>query len=315
MLWPFEETPAAIERNRKDWAGVDQAYATLLSVVNEQRRSWNLSEYTNLLEDSFSPLAQICQQPPIFEFPRPQAPVTLHLVGHLQDEHVSGEVTFSWEWLDDRLLIYASCGTLQNRLENVFRTIIEACARLDAQTVIALGKDALPPEVFGEVPENTILVPYAPQTELLRRADLCILHAGLNTTLDCLEVAVPMIAIPIASEQPGIAMRTFQVDIPLAKTEQQIRKLAEKVWRASRENARGAKTVVLKLKTKEFNSLTRSLTPSAPLSSCDELASIALAYENESNFTPNSSFGSSASDSAIFNLRLSLLFLRTETFR
>src|ERR1700679_662454 len=44
---------------------------------------------------------------------------------------------------------------------------------------------------------------------------------------------------------------TFQVDIPLVETEPQIRRLAEKVWRASRDNARGAKTVVLKLKTKE----------------------------------------------------------------
>ena len=104
-------------------------------------------------------------------------------------------------------LIYASCGTLQNRLEHVFRAIIEACSPLDIQTVIALGKDALSPEGFGTVPENILLVPYAPQNELLRRANLCILHAGLNTTLDCLENGVPMVAIPIASEQPGIAMR------------------------------------------------------------------------------------------------------------
>lgn len=45
---------------------------------------------------------------------------------------------------------------------------------------------------------------------------------------------------------------TFQVDIPLAETEQQIRRLAEKVWRASRDNARGAKTVVLKLKNERI---------------------------------------------------------------
>jgi len=70
---------------------------------------------------------------------------------------------------------------------------------------------------------------------------------------------------------------TFQEDLPLAECEPHIRKLAEKVWGASRENARRAKTVVLKLKTKEFNSLTRSLTSPAPPSSCDEFISIALA--------------------------------------
>jgi DNA polymerase IV len=83
---------------------------------------------------------------------------------------------------------------------------------------------------------------------------------------------------------------TFQVDIPLAETEQQIRLLAEKVWRASRENARGAKTVVLKLKTKEFNSLTRSITPSTPPSSCDQLTTIALALRERVDLEPTQLF-------------------------
>ncbi len=70
---------------------------------------------------------------------------------------------------------------------------------------------------------------------------------------------------------------TFPEDISLADTEAPIRHLAEKVWRSSHCNARAAKTVVLKLKTKEFNSLTRSLTLPAPPTSCDELTGIALA--------------------------------------
>jgi zeaxanthin glucosyltransferase len=221
MLWPFDPSPAGVDRNRKGWAAADQAYANLLPVVNDQRRSWNLPEYTNLVEDSFSPLAQICQQPPVFEFPRPHAPATLHLVGHLQDVRLARDIPFPWEWLDGRPLIYATCGTLQNRLEHVFRAVIEACAPLNAQTIIALGNDALSPEIFGVVPANIKLVPYVPQAQLLRRAALCILHGGLNTTLDCLENGVPMVAIPIASEQPGIAMRIARlragVVVPLAE--------------------------------------------------------------------------------------------------
>jgi len=221
MLWPFDPSQAGIERNRKGWAVIDQAYSHLLPVVNEQRAAWDLPAYTNLVEDSFSPLAQICQQPPEFDFPRPQAPATLHLVGHLQDARLAEEVPFAWEWLDGRPLIYASCGTLQNRLEHVFRTIIEVCAPLNAQTVIALGKDALPPSFFGDVPANIKLVAYAPQMRLIGQAALCITHAGLNTTLDCLEAGVPMVAIPLASEQPGIAMRIAHLGtgivVPLAE--------------------------------------------------------------------------------------------------
>jgi DNA polymerase IV len=62
----------------------------------------------------------------------------------------------------------------------------------------------------------------------------------------------------------------------LAETEPMIRRLAEKLWSASRKEARIARTVVLKLKTKEFKILTRSHTPDSPPASCDELTGIAL---------------------------------------
>ncbi len=60
---------------------------------------------------------------------------------------------------------------------------------------------------------------------------------------------------------------TFPEDLPLSDCESHIRRLAEKVWAASNENARGARTIILKLKTKEFSSFTRSLT--APISPCN----------------------------------------------
>ena len=42
---------------------------------------------------------------------------------------------------------------------------------------------------------------------MLRRAKLCIKHAGLNTALESLSEAVPMVAIPITNDQPGVAAR------------------------------------------------------------------------------------------------------------
>ena len=67
---------------------------------------------------------------------------------------------------------------------------------------------------------------------------------------------------------------TFPEDIPLAECEHHIRRLAEKVWAASQGNERQARTVVLKLKTKEFVSLTRSHTPVNRVSTLDELVHI-----------------------------------------
>jgi DNA polymerase-4 len=96
--------------------------------------------------------------------------------------------------------------------------------------------------------------------------------------------------VPNRASKSISAEDTFPEDIPLADTEPQIRRLAEKVWKSSNGNARAAKTVVLKLKTKEFNSLTRSLTSMAPPSSCDELASIALALRERVELGPKQLF-------------------------
>lgn len=69
---------------------------------------------------------------------------------------------------------------------------------------------------------------------------------------------------------------TFQQDVPLAETGPVIRRLAEKFWAASHKEPRTPRTFVLKLKTAESNTLTRSLTPEIPPSSCEEFTSIAL---------------------------------------
>ncbi len=78
--------------------------------------------------------------------------------------------------------------------------------RLDAQLIISLG-GAMKPENLGRLLGNPIVVEYAPQLELLQKATLTITHAGLNTTLESLSNGVPMVAIPITNDQPGVAAR------------------------------------------------------------------------------------------------------------
>jgi len=80
---------------------------------------------------------------------------------------------------------------------------------------------------------------------------------------------------------------TFEQDVLLSETEPVIRRLAEKLWSASRKESRLARTVVLKLKTSEFKILTRSHTPVSPPSSCEELTEIALKLRERVNLGPH----------------------------
>lgn len=83
---------------------------------------------------------------------------------------------------------------------------------------------------------------------------------------------------------------TFERDVSLSETEPMIRRLAETVWAASRKESRIARTVVLKLKTREFNILTRSHTPASPPTSCEELTAIALGLRDRVQLRPEQLF-------------------------
>jgi MGT family glycosyltransferase len=153
-----------------------------------------------------SSLAIICHQPKSLEYPRQNLPNNFHFTGPFHTTTSRKFVDFPWEKLSDKPLIYASMGTLQNRLKNTFQTIAAACENLDIQLVISLGGSANPEDV-PSLPGHPLVVRYAPQIELLQRASLTITHGGMNTTLESLTHGVPLVAIPITNDQPGIAAR------------------------------------------------------------------------------------------------------------
>jgi DNA polymerase IV len=92
--------------------------------------------------------------------------------------------------------------------------------------------------------------------------------------------------VPDRPTQSVSAEDTFQVDVSLSETEPLIRLLAEKAWNAARKELRTARTVVLKLKTRQFKILTRSLTPPSPPASCEEFTQIALSLRDRVNLDP-----------------------------
>jgi MGT family glycosyltransferase len=214
----------------------------ITQVVVDYRQQHNLP----VLSDSsqaWSSLAQICQQPAAFEYPRQELPAWFHFTGPLVDPDSRAAVPFPWDALNGKPLIYASLGTIQNQQLEVFARIAEACSHLNAQLVIALGggssASALPP-----LPGRPVVVDFAPQLELLQRAALTITHAGLNTVLESLRCGVPMVAIPIANDQPGVAARVAWSGsgavVPLKRaTVARLRAAIDQVWGdpAYRQNA------------------------------------------------------------------------------
>ncbi|MEO1399834.1 MAG: nucleotide disphospho-sugar-binding domain-containing protein [Cyanobacteria bacterium J06635_1] len=211
--WNYQDVWWAKLRNQLGYQLLDYLTYPIWKLVSQQRRQWQLYPYYHR-RDADSQLAQISQLPKMLDFPRENLPPYFHYVGPLKNpsdvEPISsyGE-DFPFEALGNKPLIYANLGTLQSRNWEIFHQIAEACLDLDAQLLISLGN---PEADLSKVnfPGSPLVFPFPPHQKLINRASVVITHAG-STAVSCLSAGVPMVAIPITADQPGMAARVSKV--------------------------------------------------------------------------------------------------------
>lgn len=210
----------AVARNRRANAMVERVAAPLLARINAARQAWRLPAIARVNE-LFSRRGVITQLPAALELPR-AAPRSLFYTGQFRDDSLDLPVTFDWSRLDGAPLVYASMGTIRNTSAAMFRMIAEAAVDLGARLVLSLGGGTLRPADLGALPGRPVVVHFAPQRSLLARAVLTVNCAGMNTTLDSLWSGVPMVAIPVAEDQPGVAARIVRAGVGIVEPFQTI---------------------------------------------------------------------------------------------
>jgi MGT family glycosyltransferase len=205
--WDHEDTPVARARNMEAVKKMSSVFQPIQQVARSWAENHGLQIDWNTPNATISKLAAISQTPKEFDFPDVPQPPAFHYAGPFHDDDGRERVAFPWERLTGEPLIYASMGTLVNGLTDVFRIILKAAAAITGrQLVLSIGSNIQMDDI-GPIPASAIVVSTAPQIELLKRAELCITHAGINTTLESLALGVPMVAIPVGFDQPGIAAR------------------------------------------------------------------------------------------------------------
>jgi len=204
--WPHEDSEAARQRNRMGVDGFLKMANELAALIVEYLDGYGIQVDRSDLYWRTSKLAYLTQMPAVLDFPADHLPAHFHRTGPFHDGAGREPVAFSWERLTGAPLIYASMGTLQTGQVDTFRAILAATERPGYQVVLSVGMNTAPESlVLGR--RDTIVVQRAPQLELLKRATLCVTHAGLNTTLEALAQGVRLVAIPITNDQPGVAAR------------------------------------------------------------------------------------------------------------
>jgi MGT family glycosyltransferase len=205
--WPYETGADALAKNTEGIRRARILLEPITAVAQAYAKEVGLSVDWNNPHSTLSPLAWVTQCPREFDLGcAPDFP-QFHYAGPFHDGRGRMDFDFPWQQLTGEPIVYASMGTLQNGLIDIFRSITQAAIGLkELQFVLAVGGQ-LDPKQLGDIPANVVVVSHAPQIEILRRSSLCITHAGLNTVLESLSSGVPMLALPITNDQPGVAAR------------------------------------------------------------------------------------------------------------
>lgn len=119
---------------------------------------------------------------------------------------------FDWSWHDaDRPLVYLSYGSEIPWQPALYRVIIEALQPLGADLLLVAGNKADEMARDGALPPWVRVTDYAPQLEILTRADVFVSHGGPNSVAEALAFGVPMVLTPLCNDQPLVADRVQSV--------------------------------------------------------------------------------------------------------
>lgn len=202
VAWNHDPSPAGVKRNRGGYRISDWLMRGVGDVLERHCKRLGIPPRRRA-DQFFSPHAQLAQAVPGIDFPRRELPPTFHYLGPFRRDDAEAR----WdELLDGRPLVFCSLGTLQGNRAGLFRKVAAAAKLLDLQLIIAHG-GRLDPRQIDRLPGRPIVRDFVPQRAVLARAALAVTHAGFNTVLDALEFGVPLVAIPLAFEQPATAAR------------------------------------------------------------------------------------------------------------
>ncbi|KTS79128.1 Zeaxanthin glucosyltransferase [Pseudomonas oryzihabitans] len=202
------------ERDRQIVQGATQVFDLMMraqgKVIQRHAQAFGLGD-RRTLDDCFSPLLQLSQCLPGFDFPRRAPPPNFHEVGPLRSPRVQQQ-RLALDIDPRRPFVFASFGTLQGGRLPLFRRIAQACRQLDVQVLIAhCGRLDANAERRLLDDGATWVTDFAPQEAAIARADAVITHGGFNTVLDALAAGKPMLALPMVFDQPGIARRLERI--------------------------------------------------------------------------------------------------------
>ncbi|MCZ0961230.1 glycosyltransferase [Paracoccus benzoatiresistens] len=202
--WPHDTTAQGLRRNAGGERVADLLMLPQSRVIRRWAREWKVGDLGRL-QDCLSPDLTLSQMVPGFDYPRPVTGARMAQLGPFRRGQMAQDFPSDIQPDAGRPFVYASLGTLQGHRAGLLARIAQACRQAGAQVLLSHA-GCLSDDQARAIPADWVR-PFVPQQAVLERADLCVTHAGLNTALECLAAGVPMLALPLTHDQPGVAAR------------------------------------------------------------------------------------------------------------
>ena len=144
---------------------------------------------------------------PEFEYPRSDAPATLHFAGPVSATGSEAPRPPWWDDLDGSTpVVHVTQGTIANRdYRQIIAPTLEALAEDDVLVVVSTGGrplDTLPP-----LPANARAATYLPYDELLPRTDVYVTNGGYGGVQYALRYGVPVVTSGGQEDKPEVGAR------------------------------------------------------------------------------------------------------------
>ena len=142
----------------------------------------------------------LCATPPRFDGPEARYPVTARFVRHRDTVDPTAPLP---PWVlrrTGRPLVLVSLGTVFHRVPGVYEAIVEALADVPVEVGIALGPGRDPARL-GPLPPHVHVHGWLPLTRVLDHCAAFVTHGGFNSVKEAMSRGVPMVVVPIASDQ------------------------------------------------------------------------------------------------------------------
>lgn len=202
--WRHDTTADGLRRNAGGEKVADLLMTPQSRVIRRWAQIWGLDDLRRL-QDCLSPDLALSQMVSGFDYSRPVNGAHIANVGPFRQGQGAQDFPADISPDPQRPFVYTSLGTLQGHRAGLLARIARACRQAGAQVLVSHA-GSLTDDQARAIPADWVRS-FVPQKAVLARADLCVTHAGLNTALECLAAGVPMLALPLTHDQPGVASR------------------------------------------------------------------------------------------------------------